>query len=97
MDTRQPSATYVGLLFNWTTDILLCENIAQSKRTGSHCLCHARWFFRRRLASQLRGRPDRPQKDRYPFWGCMGDRVYIAMRRSRMHSTFLFPGILLIS
>lgn len=79
--------------FNWTIDILLCENVARSKHTGSHCLCHARWLFRRRLASQLRGRPDRPQKDRYPFWGCMGHRVYIAMRRRRMHSTFLFPRI----
>ena len=75
-------------LFNRTTDNLLCDNVARSKHTGCHCLCHACWLFQRRLARQLRGRPDRPQKDRYPFWGRLGYRVYVAMRRRRMHTTF---------
>jgi hypothetical protein len=77
---------YVGLLFlQPDIDILLCESVARPKCTGSHCLCHARWLSRRRLACQLRGRPDRPQKDRYPFRYCVGHRLRIAMCRRGMH------------
>src|SRR5258708_39205423 len=84
-------------LFNRTISILLYENIARSERTGRHCLRHARWLFRRRLAGQLRGRPDRPQKNRYPVWACMDRWLHITMRCHRMHLRFFSQSYRILS
>lgn len=89
--TWRPLATYVGILFiQPDIDVLPYECVAGSKCAGCHRLCHACWLSCRRLARQLRGRPDRPQENRNPFRNCVGRRLHTAMFRRRMYPEFLF-------
>jgi hypothetical protein len=86
---------YVLLSYSVDTSVLLCGNVAQSECTGCHRLCHACWFFVRRIAGQLCGRSDWSQENRHPFRYNMGGRLYIAMFSRRMRPSFHLPGDML--